>query len=1053
MIAIILVLFVLIVIFAYWYKYRCIDQIDKIIMNPTKQLLVLSLCVITVFSLLIFVGQLMLGETNDASIVVFLYGLFSQTTSAYNPAYDIDFQIFSVLVSVIGAVFFSGILVSTITNSILCRVGDYKEGKIHYKQLHKHDIIIGVNEIVPAVVSSLKDRKRKILIVSEKSADTVKKMLYKVGSDVINNQIIIYNEHPLNPDVLRWLCLEKCNSITILGEQSICKNDSENVIFLDALVEYINVRHSKITIPIKCYVSYYDSYRILNYCRDEKSANINIIPFNFYAVCVNNVWGTGQLFNKITDVDTPQMHSTYNYIPLFNGAEESKRIVILGYSMCAEEVIKFILLNAHTNTYKTDIILVTTNVVDVERFRYRFHIDDIKDVSFTHNAISEFSKDCRDLINSYAELGNLYIVCSGEDTDKNMLLVNSLPKNIYRNEIPVLVNINYFMPCNAPLDNNGKPISHIMFFGHFDQKIYETIDFELKTAQSIRYIHSKNLTCQTWNTEDDNSLMAYKHWFGGGKISKQIDIPKMNVMSRASFTNTILDILGIEMCNKREDMGFDRVLPLDKFLPIFHYQQCAFYVLSGYVAAEETNYKTKELSFIVPYSNVENDNNIIDSYIRCYNDIKTWLELNNLGIRHIDINHFIPTLNRKDIFADQLMDGKVLLYAPLANIVVEMEYDEMLLLEQNAKTGSISYDLISLFNKDEKIYRSHTPTTITELSILINQRCNFSCEYCYSANGRDNKEMSKVQLIGIIDWFINPNRGLELDIIFSGGGDPILSFGLMRQGIEYALEKAKKSSIRLNIGIVTNGSMLTNEQMDFISQHKIGLVVSFDIIKEVHNAQRSHYDIVVATIDELCRRNIDFGIRSTITPMNVTRQMEMVEVLHQRFPSVRSAAFEVVLNKALFANSRALDEFYLDFEKHLFDAQALGKSYGITIGNTIINNVNTCKERACLGKLVATPYGDITACSRISSSKEAYFDKFVYGHINANSVNINNEIINDILDKNVIKYPECSSCIAKWHCSGGCLLARYNLPKEYFKCYCRFMRRMVVHSLKQQVAE
>lgn len=418
-----------------------------------------------------------------------------------------------------------------------------------------------------------------------------------------------------------------------------------------------------------------------------------------------------------------------------------------------------------------------------------------------------------------------------------------------------------------------------------------------------------------------------------------------------------------------------------------------------------------------------------------------------------DIHNLIPTLNKLDIFACQLSDGRIMLYAPMANVVAEMESDELLTLEEQAKNGFYSEELETLLQKEVEIYQSQTPDKITELSILINQRCNFSCAYCYSANGRDNKEMCLEQLITIIDWFIDKTRGSELDITFSGGGDPILSFNLVRRGIEYALEKAYDLSINLNIGIVTNGSTITSEQMDFISQHNIGLVVSCDIIEEIHNAQRSHYNVVASTIDELCRRNIEFGIRSTITPLNVTRQQEMVEVLHKRFPAVRHAAFEVVLNDSLFATSKDLDWFYTDFEEHLFKAQILGNNYGITIGNTIINNVDVCKARACLGKLVATPYGYLTACSRISSPQEPHFNKFVYGRIDKSGVYVDDSVINGILDKNAETYNECHSCIAKYHCSGGCLLARYSLPTEYFKCYCNFMRNMVIHKLKQQMID
>ena len=285
-------------------------------MNPAKQLLVLSLCVIIIFGLLIIIGVFTAGDTNNLDIIVFIYGLFSQTASAYNPSHDINFQIFSVFVSIIGAVFFSGILVSTITNSILCRVDDYKKGKIHYKHLKGHHIIIGANEILPAIVNSYKREKGKIIIVSEKSPNEIKKILYNVDGNIINDKIIIYNDHPLNPDVLRWLSLEKCGSLTILGEKNIYSNDVDNIKFLDSLMKYTNQPTFKTSSSIRCYISYYDSYNILNYCRNEKSVKVHIIPFNFYATCINNVWGIGQLFNKIAQINSSNADKQYNYISL-----------------------------------------------------------------------------------------------------------------------------------------------------------------------------------------------------------------------------------------------------------------------------------------------------------------------------------------------------------------------------------------------------------------------------------------------------------------------------------------------------------------------------------------------------------------------------------------------------------------------------------------------------------------------------------------------------------------------------------------------------------------
>ena len=187
---------ILLLVFGYWYKYKCTDQIDKIIMNPTKQMLCLLLCVFLVFAFLIFIGSYALEDTEDISAIVKLYGLFSQTTSAYNLGESTGLQLYYLFVSALGAVFFSGILVSTITNSILRRVEEYKIGKIHYNSLNKHDIIIGANEAIAAIVKSLEGNNNKIIIISDKPANDVKKMLYRIDSKKVSKHIIIYNEHP-----------------------------------------------------------------------------------------------------------------------------------------------------------------------------------------------------------------------------------------------------------------------------------------------------------------------------------------------------------------------------------------------------------------------------------------------------------------------------------------------------------------------------------------------------------------------------------------------------------------------------------------------------------------------------------------------------------------------------------------------------------------------------------------------------------------------------------------------------------------------------------------
>lgn len=404
----------------------------------------------------------------------------------------------------------------------------------------------------------------------------------------------------------------------------------------------------------------------------------------------------------------------------------------------------------------------------------------------------------------------------------------------------------------------------------------------------------------------------------------------------------------------------------------------------------------------------------------------------------------IPNLNSKEIFAYP-HNGKYLLYAPLADIVGFADELEILSMEEKLGKGeeddTVNYILAE---SDRNIDRSGTWSQQTELTILLNQKCNFACSYCYSKEGRDQTEISLELVKKALNHFLNPERGKSLSVVFSGGGDPILSFDIFREAVIYTKHIANLRCLCVEIGIVTNGSTLKDEYITFIKQNHVNLVVSCDILRDVHNAQRSHYDIVAATIDRLCEQGINVGIRSTITPLNVERMKEMVEELHIRFPKVHEAAFEPVLNKDLFPTVLSLNDFYNNFIIHIFEAISYGNQLGITIGNTSINNIDTNKTRACLGKEVLTPHGQLTACSRISSPKEAHYKSFCYGNLSlADGFNVDYNRYKEIIAYNVDSYESCQSCLAKYHCSGGCLLARKSLPNEYFEAYCHFNRELV----------
>lgn len=342
----------------------------------------------------------------------------------------------------------------------------------------------------------------------------------------------------------------------------------------------------------------------------------------------------------------------------------------------------------------------------------------------------------------------------------------------------------------------------------------------------------------------------------------------------------------------------------------------------------------------------------------------------------------------------------------------------------------------------QEIRKVRSPYDIRMLTVLLNQICNFSCAYCYSAKGRSKAVLSEETLRTALDFFVRKERGEYLQIVFSGGGDPLLSFDRFRSAVDYATQKAEEEGIRLDVGVVTNGSLLDDSAIAYVKEKNIGLVVSFDVLKDVHNTQRSHYDTVAATIDKLLDNGLDFGLRCTVTPLNANRLPETVKQLHKRFPGIKCIALEAVINNRLFSGTEDLREFYDNFVEHFIAARRLGKSYGIEVGNTEYMNAAILQERSCLGKLVLTPEGNLTACSRISARTEDFHDDFLFGNITDGKMEIDDRKYSDIMKEADAYLPECENCMARWHCGGGCLLARKSYSKKFFREHCRFICKM-----------
>lgn len=344
------------------------------------------------------------------------------------------------------------------------------------------------------------------------------------------------------------------------------------------------------------------------------------------------------------------------------------------------------------------------------------------------------------------------------------------------------------------------------------------------------------------------------------------------------------------------------------------------------------------------------------------------------------------------------------------------------------------------------------PST-NRLVVILSQICNLACSYCYAHDARSKEILSKDKLKVAYDFILadsNKNKRFS----FIGGGEPLVTWDIIEWSVNY-INQHKSQDDKVSFSITTNTTLFNDHILAFCKENKIHIGVSFEIIKEVQDSQRPFYksdkstfDIIHSNIKRFIENGISFGIRSTITKLNVSLMPEMVSFVAENYPTLKRLHFEQVTDP-----TQNNAEFYSQFIDYFFKARAIGKTKGIEVYNSTTNSVFRISERFCSGETCITPNGGIVACHRVSSEKEKAYSLYNYGNVDDASVNLDMEKYLKYLNFASTKDSQCNGCFAYWHCAGNCSMERTVLSDKQLNQKCEFTREMVKRVLLEKITE
>lgn len=138
------------------------------------------------------------------------------------------------------------------------------------------------------------------------------------------------------------------------------------------------------------------------------------------------------------------------------------------------------------------------------------------------------------------------------------------------------------------------------------------------------------------------------------------------------------------------------------------------------------------------------------------------------------------------------------------------------------------------------------------ISMAIFHGCNLNCKYCFANAGNnyqgEHRGFTLNSLNAAFDFLLSDPYFSKMDyyrINLVSGGEPLIDKPLFRIFIATAFERFSKAKKHLYMWFSTNGTLLTEDDLHFISKYNIGYGISVDGINSVHDQLRAYPDGLV----------------------------------------------------------------------------------------------------------------------------------------------------------------------------------------------------------------
>ena len=332
--------------------------------------------------------------------------------------------------------------------------------------------------------------------------------------------------------------------------------------------------------------------------------------------------------------------------------------------------------------------------------------------------------------------------------------------------------------------------------------------------------------------------------------------------------------------------------------------------------------------------------------------------------------------------------------------------------------------------KDRPLGKSRAPRV---LKIQLGLSCNYACSYCSQAFQIADATVSKLAdvehfLAQLEEWITDAPERIEI-----WGGEPFLYWAKIKRLVPALAERFPG----MHCSIITNGSLLDREKLDFIAAYDIAITISHDgpgqylrgpdplqdpdkwhwiealLAERPDNVgfnavlTREHHDLqaLKAWFADKVGPDIHIGLEGVVNVYDAATALGTGRFAPAELNSLTRSIFEALVEDPnAFGLGERIDEFYASLQRQR-PIEALGQKCGMdredTIAVDLRGNVMTCQNTGAKGEHKIGHVADFDVIALDTATHFAF-------------------------------RPECMSCPVVQLCKGSCMF----LEGEFFLQSC-----------------